>query len=43
MARGLFYYLQAIDLSFPPVLSAFAFSYTQARWGRLWGYEMLKR
>lgn len=40
MARGLFCYLEAIDLSFPQV---FAFSSTQARWGRLWGYEMLKR
>lgn len=43
MALGLFNYLQAIDLSFPSALSAFAFSYTQARWGRFWGYEMLKR
>lgn len=43
MARGLFYYLEAIDFSSPPALSAFAFSYPQARRGRLWGYEMLKR
>lgn len=43
MARGLFYYLKAIDFSSPPALSAFAFSYPQARRGRLWGYEMLKR
>lgn len=43
MARGLFYYLEAMDFSPPPALSAFAFSYTQARRGRPWGYEMLKR